>query len=108
MTAARRCKVLGKWRLIEADQWDRAYLDLVEPAYIRFDVDGRGEMVFGALQAGLECETGVSTIFFDFEGSDEMTPIRGTGTVELAEDGSLEVEISIHHGDEIQLKAHRW
>ncbi|MBP2301746.1 hypothetical protein J2850_006365, partial [Azospirillum picis] len=24
------------------------------------------------------------------------------------EDGSLEVEISIHHGDEIQLKAHRW
>lgn len=108
MTAARRCKVLGKWRLIEADQWDRAYLDLVEPAYIRFDVDGRGEMVFGALHAGLECETGVSTIFFDFEGSDEMTPIRGTGSVELAEDGSLEVEISIHHGNEIQLKAHRW
>lgn len=36
-----------------------------------------------------------------------MTPIRGTGTAELAEDGSLEIEISIHHGDEIQLKAHR-
>lgn len=54
MTAARRCKVLGKWRFIEADQWDRAYLDLVEPAYIRFDVDvdGRGEVVFGAIQAG--------------------------------------------------------
>ncbi|CAO3357807.1 hypothetical protein [Azospirillum palustre] len=68
----------------------------------------RGEMVFGALQAGLEGETGVSIIFFDFEGSDEMTPIRGTGTAELTEDGSLEVEISIHHGDEIQLKAHRW
>jgi len=56
MTAARRCKVLGKWRLTEADQWDRSYLDLVEPAYIRFDENGRGEMVFGALQAGLECE----------------------------------------------------
>ena len=108
MTAARRCKVFGKWRLTDADQWDRAYLDLVEPAYIRFDENGCGEMVFGALQAGLECETGVSIIFFDFEGGDEMTPIRGTGTAELAEDGSLEVEISIHHGDEIQIKAQRW
>ena len=108
MTAARRCKVLGKWRLTEADQWDRAYLDLVEPAHIRFDEDGGGEMVFGALQAGLECETGLSIIFFDFEGGDDMHPIRGNGTAELAEDGSLEVEISINHGDEIQLKAHRW
>ncbi|MDW7554197.1 MULTISPECIES: hypothetical protein [Azospirillum] len=53
MTTARRCKVLGKWRLTEADQWDCANLNLVEPAYIRFDEDGRGKMVFGALQAGL-------------------------------------------------------
>lgn len=29
MTAARRCKVLGKWRLTEADQWDSANLDLI-------------------------------------------------------------------------------
>ena len=107
MTAAQRCKVFGKWRLSESDQWDSAYLDLVEPAWIRFDEDG-GEMVFGALQASLECKTGVGIIFFDFEGSDEMTPIRGTGTAELAEDGSLEVEISIDHGDEIQIKARRW
>lgn len=65
-------------------------------------------MVSGALQAGLEYETGVSIIFFEFEGSDEMTRIRGTGTAELAEDGSLEIEISIHQGDEMQIKAHRW
>jgi len=63
-------------------------------------------MVFGALQAGLECETSVS--IFDFEDCDEMTPIRGTGSAELAEDGSLEVELSFHLGDEIQLKAQRW
>ena len=108
MTAARRCKVLGQWRLTEADQWDRPYLDMSGPAYIRFDEDGGGKMAFGALEAGLECETGVSIIFFDFEGDDDMHPIRGNGTAELAEDGSLEVEISINHGDEIQLKAHRW
>ncbi len=108
MTARRPCKVLGKWRLTEADQWDREYLDMLEPAYIRFDEDGRGEMIFGALRAGLECETGVSIIFFDFEGYDEMDPIRGTGDAELAEDGSLDVEIRFHLGDESQLKAHRW
>jgi hypothetical protein len=37
-----------------------------------------------------------------------MDLIRGTGNAELAEDGSLEVEISFHLGDEIQLKAQRW
>jgi len=61
-----------------------------------------------ALQAGLECETGVSIIFSDFEGCDEMDPIRGTGDAELAEDGSLEVEIRFHLGEEIQFKAQRW
>jgi hypothetical protein len=108
MTVRRPCAVLGKWRLTEADLWGRDYLDLSEAAYIRFDEDGRGEMVFGALQAGLDCETGTSIIFFSLEGCDEMDPIRGTGNAELAEDGSLEVEISFHFGDEILLKAHRW
>lgn len=50
MTTHRRCKVLGKWRHIEAGQWDREHLDLVESDYICFDADGRGEMVCGARQ----------------------------------------------------------
>jgi hypothetical protein len=108
MTTRRPCAVLGKWRITSADLWDADYLDLVEPAYIRFDEGGHGEMAFGALQAGLECETAVSIIFFSFEGSDEMDPVLGTGTAKLAEDGTLEVEVSYHHGDEAQLKARRW
>ena len=31
--------------------WDSDFLDLVEPAYITFDQQGRGEFVFGAVQA---------------------------------------------------------
>lgn len=108
MTARRPSALLGKWRLTEADQWDRAYLDLIEAAYIRFDEGGRGELVFGALRAGLDCETGRSVIFFTFEGHSVMDPIRGTGSAKLADDGSLEVEIGFHHGDEIELKAQRW
>ena len=38
----------------------------------------------------------------------DLNAVRGTGAAELAEDGSLRVEISINHGDEILLKAHRW
>jgi hypothetical protein len=108
MISRKPCAVLGKWRITSADLWDTDYLDLVESAYIRFDEGGHGEMAFGALQAGLECETAVSIIFFSFEGSDEMDPVRGTGTAELAEDGTLDIEIAYHYGDEAQLKAHRW
>ena len=45
---------------------------------------------------------------FTFEGSDEMDPVRGTGTAELTEDGTLDIEIAYHYGDEAQLKARRW
>ena len=40
MSAAARCQLLGKWRIIEADIWDRDYLDLVQPAYIEFGKNG--------------------------------------------------------------------
>ena len=33
MTAIAALPVLGKWRIVEADLWDRDYLDLVEPAH---------------------------------------------------------------------------
>ncbi len=32
MTKDMECALIGKWRLIKADLWDRDYLDLVEPA----------------------------------------------------------------------------
>ena len=32
--------LLGKWRIVEMELWDRDFLDLVEPAYIRFDAQG--------------------------------------------------------------------
>ena len=32
MTKDLDCALTGKWRIIEADLWDREYLDIVEPA----------------------------------------------------------------------------
>ena len=32
MRAPMNCQIIGKWRIVEADLWDRSHLDLVEPA----------------------------------------------------------------------------
>ena len=36
-----------------------------------------------------------------------MDEVRGSGSAELLEDGSLEIEFDYHHGDEAILKAER-
>jgi hypothetical protein len=49
---------------------ERHYLDLVEPAMIALGSDGHGEIVFGALQAGLDLAYGQSDVAFTFIGAD--------------------------------------
>jgi len=46
--------LIGTWRIIEADLWDRDYLDLVEPACVSFGKGGRGEFAFGAVHGDME------------------------------------------------------
>jgi hypothetical protein len=44
---------------------------------------------------------------FTWAGFDEGTEVSGTGSVELQDDGSLEIEFAYHLGDEAVLKAVR-
>jgi hypothetical protein len=44
-------QLVGRWRIVEADLWDRDYLDLVESAYIEIGTGGRGELAFGVVNA---------------------------------------------------------
>lgn len=46
MTAAVTSRVIGKWRIVEADLWDRDHLDLVGPAHITFNGDGTLDIEF--------------------------------------------------------------
>ena len=85
--------------------WDSDFLDLVEPAYIRFDAQGRGEFVFGAVQGSLHCRYGPASVRFTWQGSDEMDPASGAGDAELDEDGLLTGEIRFHDGDDSTFKA---
>ena len=110
MSASARCQLLGKWRIIEADIWDCDYLDLVQPAYIVFGKDGRGEFAFGAVEATLELEYAPRIVFFNWTGFDEGDEVSGSGSAELTEDDDtiLEIELSFHNGDDAVLKACRF
>ena len=105
MTAPMGCRLIGRWRIIEADLWERDYLDLVGPAMLVINDDGHGEVAFGAMQAGLDLEYGRSIVSFTWAGFDEMDEVNGTGAAELRDDGTLEIEFAYHLGDEAILKA---
>ena len=60
MTGSTDCRLIGRWRIVEADLWGRDYLDLVGPATLVIRNDGHGEIAFGAMEAGLDLECGQS------------------------------------------------
>ena len=101
------CKLVGRWPIVEADIWDRQYLDLCGPATIVIRVNGRGEIAFGALQVGLDIEYSRASVGFTWEGFDEMDEVSGDGSDELLDDGSIEIEFAYRNGDEAVLKAKR-
>jgi hypothetical protein len=98
----------GKWRIVETELWDRAYLDLSGPAFIIIDHRGGGEMAYGALTAALDCGVTESGVGFTWDGADEGDQVSGDGWAELQNDGSLAGEISYHNGDETTFKAVPW
>jgi hypothetical protein len=107
MTAPMGCRLVGRWRIVEADLWDRDYLDLVGPATMTIGADGHGEIAYGAMQAGLDLEYSPTMVFFTWAGFDEGDEIDGTGSAELNDDGTIEIEFAYHLGDEAVLKAER-
>lgn len=101
------CQLIGRWRIVEADLWDRDYLDLCGPASLMIGTEGHGEVAFGALQATLDLEYARTSISFEWDGSDEMDEVRGSGSATLEDNGTLEIEFAYRNGDEATLKAAR-
>jgi hypothetical protein len=107
MTAPAGCRLVGRWRILEADLWDRDYLDLDRPATITIGADNHGEIAFGAMAATLDLGYSPSMVFFTWAGFDEMDEISGDGHAELLNDGTIEITCAYHNGDEAILKAKR-
>ncbi len=105
MSGLADCQVIGRWRIVGSDTWDRDYLDLVEPTFINIGQGGRGELAFGVVNATLDLEYSRTVVFFTFEGFDESHEVSGSGSAELQEDATLEIEIAFHLGDETTLNA---
>ena len=107
MSAPMNCQLIGRWRIVEADIWDRDYLDSCGRATIAITADGHGEIAFGALQASLDIEYSRLSVGFNWDGSDEGDQVLGDGSAELLDDGSIEIEFAYRNGDEAVFKAKR-
>ena len=99
--------VVGRWCIVEADLWDRDYLDLCGPASLLVRANGGGEITVGAMQATLDVHYGPDKIRFTSAGFDGMDEASGLGSAELQDDGSLQIEFESHQGDEAVLRAIR-
>lgn len=100
--------LIGKWRIIEADLWDKEYLDMLDPAFIEFKSSGRGEVRFGCVVGRFDCSYSPAAVDFIWQGHDEMDEASGDGIALLEDDGSLTVEFSFDNGDDATLKAKKW
>ena len=107
MRAPMNCQLIGQWRIVEADLWDSDYLGLVQLPTLTIQADGNGEIAFGAVQASLDLQYSRTIVTFTWEGFDEMDEAHGTGSAELLDDGTLEIEFAMHGGDEAVLRAER-
>jgi hypothetical protein len=107
MSAASNCHLIGRWRIVEADLWDRGHLDLVEPAMMLIGADGHGEIAFGALQAALDLGYSQNLVHFTWVGFEEMDEVFGDGHAELLDDSTIEITFAYRNGDEAVLKAKR-
>jgi hypothetical protein len=105
--ASKTCRLIGRWRIIKADIWDRDYLDLCGPATIIIHANGTGEITFGAVTASLDVAYSRDDIGFSWNGSDEGDQVEGDGDAEIQDDGSLLINFVYRNGDEAVLTAER-
>jgi hypothetical protein len=69
MIARADCQLIGRWRIIKADLWDRDNLDLAEPAHLEVSHNGWAEFTFGALTAGGQIDFSQTSVFSLARGS---------------------------------------
>lgn len=93
----------GTWRIAAMDEWDREALDLVQPAFIRFD-GAEGEFGMVAVQGWLECRygerDGLPAVEFSWQGLDEGDERFGRGWAVLERRGAIRGHLFFHGGDD--------
>lgn len=94
----------GRWRIVEMDNWESDFLDLVEEAHLTFERKSGGEIAFGALKGFLDVRYGArdgsACAEFSWDGNDENDPVCGRGWVTIGTAGGLVGHFYIHNGDD--------
>ena len=102
-------KFLGRWRILEMEQWDKDFIDLVGEGHITFKRGNKGSLQCGAIDCDLDCriETfgSVELIQFSFIGEDEGDAVSGRGWALIGRDGKLMGKILFYFGEESQFLA---
>jgi hypothetical protein len=110
-TKERSRSMIGTWRITRTELWDREALDLVEPAFIRFEPDRFGELAMIALRADVDCrfesEDSPTRVEFSLVGDDDGTPCAGRGWAAVGDDDVLRGRLYIHRGDDSAFEAER-
>jgi hypothetical protein len=108
----RRPRLIGKWRIVETEVWDRDALDLVQPAFIEFRSDRTGEFCFIAVEGWLDCryssDDGKARVEFSWDGKDEYDDVSGRGWAAIQDDGVLRGRILFHLGEDSSFAALRY
>lgn len=107
MSALATCVLIGRWRVVEADIWDRDYLDLSGPAIMTIGADNHAEIAFDAMQATLQIGYSPSMVFFTWTGFDEMDELSGDGDAKFIDDRTIEITFAYNIGDEAIIEAIR-
>lgn len=101
---------VGSWRIIEMEEYDREYIDLVVPGHITFEPDGMGSFQFGTVQGWLDCRIEVAgdeeRIEFSWEGFNDNDPGCGRGWA-VRRGSELTGRLYVHAGDDSAFRAVR-
>jgi hypothetical protein len=92
---------VGRWRIVQMEQWDQDHVDMDSPGHITFKKGGTGQLRFGCVSADLDwrCEAAADRVEFTFSGFDEGDEVTGRGWAK-AEGTRLTGRIVFHQGDE--------
>lgn len=99
---------IGRWRIVEMEQWDHEFIYLEGPGHITFAKGGNGSFHFGAVQGYLDCRVEElaegQRVQFSWMGNDEMDPVFGRGWAVLR-NGELHGHLYFHLGDDSSFRA---
>jgi hypothetical protein len=99
MKAPADCRLVGRWRIVEVDFWDRDCLDLAAQRPLpspRTAVKSPSALC----RLDIQVEYARDSIGFRWSGCDEGDEVQGDETAELLDDGTIEIEFAYDNGDE--------